>query len=251
MAIDQCPIRQVALLGFLSAAMFGVSGYADDFPGGFARYDVVKRGEAPNLDGKLDDQVWAAIPAVSGDFHFPWDVKEAPLTVFKAFHDGKDFYFSFAVSDDKVVSIEQWQGERTVDGEDRVELFFAGAPVDRPGANGMARYYAIEVDPLGRVHDYSVEYYRHFDSDWALAGLQSKAEISASGYTVEGKIPLQSLRDLGVLAEGMMRTGIYRAEFSPAAGAEPLMEWISWVNPNTPAPDFHVDASFGQFRFLP
>lgn len=241
-------MQQTVLAGMLGISSVAAAALPD---GGYAVYDVVKRAEAPALDGKLDDAVWAGVPAVSGNFHFPWDAKEAPLTVFKAYADGEHFYFAFDVTDAKVVSIQEWKDESTVDGEDRVELFFAADRVDRPGSNGMARYYAIEVDPLGRVHDYSIEYYRKFDSAWTLAGLESKAMLTDAGYSVEGKIPLKSLQELGVLHDGEMRTGVFRAEFSPSGGAEPLMEWISWVNPHTPTPDFHVDSAFGQFRFLP
>lgn len=214
-------------------------------------YDVVKRDSAISLDGKLDDEVWSTIPAISGAFHFPWDAKEAPLTVFKAYSDGTDFYFSFDVTDTKVVVDEEWKDdESTVDMEDRVELFFAGSNVDRPGPNGMEPYYAIEIDPKGRVHDYSVKYYRDFDSTWQLDGLETKAEMTDKGYTVEGKVPLKTFRDLNLLRGQIMRTGAFRAEFSPTDTKEPLMEWISWVNPNRPAPDFHVDGAFGEFRFL-
>ena len=218
---------------------------------GMAQYDVVKRDGALSLDGKVDEAVWADVPAISGAFHFPWMTQEAPRTVFKGFSDGQDFYFSFVVRDKQELAAEQWQDESTVDGEDRVELFFAGAPVDRPGEDGMERYYAIEVDPKGRVHDYSIAYYRQFDGDWSLAGLETKAALTDDGYSVEGKIPLKTLQELHLLRDGLMRTGVFRAEFSPSSGTEPRMEWISWVNPNTPQPDFHVDSAFGVFRFLP
>ncbi|MCW6662593.1 carbohydrate-binding family 9-like protein [Aerococcaceae bacterium NML190073] len=214
-------------------------------------YDVVKRDTAITLDGKLDDEVWGTVPVISGGFHFPWDTKEAPLTVFKAYSDGTYFYFSFDVTDENVVVEEEWkEDESTVDMEDRVELFFAGSNVDRPGPKGMELYYAIEVDPKGRVHDYSVKYYRDFDSKWQLEGLETQAELTDKGYTVEGKVPLQSFKDLNLLRGQTMRTGVFRAEFSPSDKEEPLMEWISWVNPHRPAPDFHVDGAFGEFRFL-
>ena len=53
--------------------------------------------------------------------------KEAPLTKFQGYHDGTDFYFCFEVTDENVVTQEEWKDdESTVDNEDRVELFFAG-----------------------------------------------------------------------------------------------------------------------------
>jgi len=216
-------------------------------------YDVVKRDEKAVIDGKLDDAVWANVASISGDFHFPWDAKEAPLTEFKGYNDGTDFYFSFKVIDSDVVSEEAWkEDESTVDNEDRVELFFAGGNVSLPTPDGMQLYYGIEVDPKGRVHDYSIEYYRHFDSTWNLENLETKATVTEDGYTVEGKVPLKSLTDLKLLNNGTMRTGVYRAEFSSPKkqGEDLIMEWISWVDPKTEAPDFHVNASFGEFRFL-
>lgn len=70
--------------------------------------------------------------------------------------------------------------------------------------------------------------------------------------SVEGKIPLKSLQDLGLIQNDVMRAGVYRAEFSAPKKDEkdPVMEWISWVDPKTEAPDYHVDSSFGEFRFL-
>lgn len=239
-------------LCLLSLAALLPASYAVQRAVNVAAYDIVKRGEAPVLDGKPDENVWKGVPAIAGGFHFPWENREAPLTELRAYHDGTNFYFSFVVQDKDVVSVKDWQGESTVDKEDRVELFFAGGNVDRPGENGMERYYAVEVDPLGRAHDYAVEYYRHFDSEWKLPGFESAAALTEQGYSVEGKIPLASLNDLKLIRDGVMRAGAYRAEFSTGKDAgNPEMAWISWVNPDTAAPDFHVDASFGEFRFLP
>ncbi|BBK23559.1 sugar-binding protein [Amedibacterium intestinale] len=217
-------------------------------------YDVVKREDKAVVDGKLDEKVWIDIPAIAGGFHFPWDVKEAPYTEFKGYNDGTDFYFSFTVKDKDVLVDEKWkEDESTVDNEDRVELFFAGGSIDKPGSEGMPKYYGVEIDPQGRVHDYSIVYYRDFDSKWNLDTLETKATKTDDGYIVEGKVSLDSLRKLKLVNEkDVMRTGVYRAEFSTPKkeGEDPVMEWISWVDPKTPAPDYHVDSSFGEFRFL-
>ncbi|MBS5149983.1 MAG: carbohydrate-binding family 9-like protein [Butyricicoccus pullicaecorum] len=216
-------------------------------------YDIAKRTDKATVDGKLDDGVWKTVAALSGDFHFPWDAKEAPLTVFKGYHDGTNFYFGFEITDADVVVEEAWKAdESTVDAEDRAELFFAGGSVDKPTPKGMPLYYGIEIDPKGRVHDYSIEYYRKFDSKWNLNGLETKGAQTDTGYVVEGKVPLKSLQDLGLIQNDVMRAGVYRAEFSaPKKGEkDPVMEWISWVDPKTEAPDYHVDSSFGEFRFL-
>lgn len=217
------------------------------------QYDVVKRTEAAVIDGSADDEVWSTVQDISGTFHYPWEDKEAPVTVFKAYNDGTNLYFLFDVTDPDVLVDEEWKDdESTVDNEDRAELFFAGGPVDKPGADGMPLYYGVEVDPDGRVHDYSLEYYRKFDGTWNLEGMETAGQTTDGGYVVEGMIPLKSLEDLGLINDdNVMRTGVYRAEFSKNPdGDEPIMEWISWVNPKTEAPDYHVDSSFGEFRIL-
>lgn len=216
-------------------------------------YDVVKREEQAKIDGKLDDKVWENVPSICGGFHFPWDEKEAPITEFKGYNDGTNFYFSFRVVDQEVLVDEEWKDdESTVDNEDRAELFFAGGSVDKPTTDGMPLYYGIEVDPSGRIHDYSIEYYRHFDSEWNLEGLETKGTTTDDGYIVEGLVPLKSFEDLKLLNNNVMRVGVYRAEFSKPEkeDEDPIMEWISWVDPKTEAPDYHVDSSFGEFRFL-
>ncbi|MCR8967535.1 carbohydrate-binding family 9-like protein [Streptococcus zalophi] len=216
-------------------------------------YDVVMRNEKPQIDGMSEDAVWETVPILSGGFHFPWDTKEAPLTEFKAFNDGTDFYFHFNVLDQDVLLDSDWkEDESTVDNEDRVELFFAGGSVDKPTPDGMPLYYAIEVDANGRIHDYSIEYYRDFDSEWNLEGLETAATKTDNGYSVEGKIPIKTLEDLKLLNNNVIKVGAYRAEFSAPEneGDDPVMEWISWVDPKTQNPDFHVNSSFGEFRFL-
>ncbi len=245
-------IFAVGLVGFGAAGAVD-AGTAVCNQAATPHYDIVKRADKAAVDGKLDEKVWSTVAALSGDFHFPWDAKEAPLTVFKAYHDSTDFYFGFEVTDAQVLVEKEWKpDESTVDAEDRVELFFAGGSVDKPTPKGMPKYYAIEVDPSGRVHDYSIEYYRKFDSKWKLEGLETKGNKTETGYTVEGKIPLKSLEALELIQNNVMRTGVYRAEFSaPKQGEkDPVMEWISWVDPKTPAPDYHVDSSFGECRFL-
>ena len=68
-----------------------------------------------------------------------------------------DVYKRQEVTDENVVTQEEWKDdESTVDNEDRVELFFAGGSVDKPTTSGMEKYYGVEIDPQGRVHDLSL-----------------------------------------------------------------------------------------------
>ena len=52
-----------------------------------------------------------------------------------------------------------------------MEVFFA-----RDAA--LSRYFCVELDPLGRVHDYAASLYRKFDSSWNCPGLRARGGLS-------------------------------------------------------------------------
>lgn len=177
------------------------------------------------------------------DFGFPWSDKPAPRTVFRAGVDGERLQFTFEADDADLVVAEKWEGESTVDGEDRVEIFFAKDA-------DLTDYWCVEIDPLGRVHDYHARHYRRFDSDWNCPGLKTEAERTPAGYAVRGSVPLAALSDLmgrPIAAGSEIRVGLFRAEFhgtDPATRGEADDDWISWARPNVPKPDFHVPGAF-------
>lgn len=181
------------------------------------------------------------------DFTYPWADQAVPATVFQAHTADGRLHFRFIVEDPDVVVEEKWSGERTVDGEDRVEIFFAKDET-------LADYWCIEIDPLGRVHDYHASYYREFSSDWNFPGLEAAATRTAEGYEVTGSVALQVLGDLlgqPVEPGSVILLGLFRADFFGPPGAtrgESATNWISWVRPGTPHPDFHVPGAFGRWE---
>jgi hypothetical protein len=114
----------------------------------------------------------------------------------------------------------------------------------------LADYWCIEIDPLGRVHDYHAQYYRKFDSGWDCPGLQVTAQRTATGYAVTGSVALQTLGDLRerpVQRGTFVRIGLFRADFFGPPGAtrgESATNWISWVRPTSTKPDFHLPSAF-------
>lgn len=211
------------------------------------------------LDGRADEPAWARAN-VEKRFHFPWTSEPAPPTEFRAVCDRRYLYFHFRVHDEDIVVLDVVQDEQDLVLEDRVELYFA---VD----DQLHDYYCIEIDSRGRVFDYRARYYRRFDTAWDLECLEVEAAPLPDGYQVEGRIPLASLRALGLpswLDGERIRCGLYRAEFShdrsgqtavaresihnlgrQAAGPPPIEAWMSWIDPGTVEPDFHVPSSFG------
>ena len=180
------------------------------------------------------------------DFSFPWLEKEAPRTEFRALWNGADFHFRFDVEDRDLVLDESGEPDRAVLGSDRVEIFFS------PTAELSEPYYGIEMEPRGGAYDYQGIYHRKFSPQWKMPGLEFLGKIrEGDGYSVTGKIPVETLQELRCLTDGEAVAGVYRAEFSHLPDGSIREDWISWVDPETVTPDFHVPSSFGRFIFNP
>ena len=89
--------------------------------------------------------------------HAPWDGLEDE-TRFRCFADDERFYFYYEVADSTLTLMNPYEGERTVDFEDRVEIFFSKDSV-------MTNYFCAEIDPLGRRIDYASSYRHPIDYD--------------------------------------------------------------------------------------
>lgn len=216
------------------------------------------------VTGRAEAEAWAQAH-MEQRFAFPWKKAPAPATEFRALCDDQHLYFTFRVHDDDIVVVDHFRDKRDVVFEDRAEMFFS---VD----DRMQRYYCLEIDPRGRVYDYAGSFYRQVDAQWSWPGVESQAAMLPHGYIVEGRIPLASFEELGFprLRPGVkIRCGLYRGEFShdrsgrrvaPADsrhthgrqldGPPPIEEWISWVDPQTKDPDFHVPSSLGWLEIV-
>lgn len=196
-----------------------------------------------HMDGQLTEPAWNKARKEAG-FVYPWSKRTPPATEFRALVDSERLWFAFDVEDADVVMAEEFSGELNLDLEDRVEIFFA-----RDAA--LDRYFCIEIDPLGRVHDYAGRSYRKFDDNWNCAGLRAAGRISTRGYTVEASIPLESLSELlgrRISPGASLRVGLFRAEFGKGALGDADDNWMSRVKPNTASPDFHVPSAFADWR---
>jgi hypothetical protein len=219
---------------------------------------------AIRVNGRADSPDWLKA-RVERRFTFPWKRAAAPATEFRALCDDRHFYFAFRVHDDDIVVLDKLRDKQDVVFEDRVEMFFSRD-------DQMRDYYCVEIDPRGRAYDYRGSFYRRFDPAWSWPGLETKASPLERGYVVEGRFTLDGFEALGFprLRPGVkIRCGLYRAEFShdrsgrPVVqretihnrgrkldGPPPLEEWISWVDPRTAEPDFHVPSSLGWLEIV-
>jgi len=178
------------------------------------------------------------------NFSYPWSNETPQKTLFKALWDEQYLYFKFEVTDSNILTFVDKNDKMEIVKSDRVELFFTCD-------NALDTYYCLEMDPLGRILDYKASFHRNFDYNWEWpgGGLQVISSITDSGYTVEGSITLKSLKKLNLLQSKSIYTGIYRGECIELIGNNASLEWISWIDPKIPEPDFHVRDSFGILRF--
>lgn len=216
------------------------------------------------LDGRADEPAWKQAE-VESHFVFPWTNRPAPDTTFRALCDGTNLFFTFSAKDADIVVLDKLRDKEDEVFEDRVEVYFSRD-------EKLKDYFCFEVDSRGRAFDYHGSFYRNLDTKWKFPGLQTKAALIPKGYEMEGCIPLRSFVALGFpeIRPGVkIRCGLYRAEFShdrsgraieqtktlhnlgrKIEGPPPIEEWMSWIDPKIPEPDFHVPATFGWLEFV-
>jgi hypothetical protein len=190
---------------------------------------AVNHGQSITIDGLIAKEEWKVQNLVSGLAN-PWGEEGIDQTKFKVFHSKNNFYFCFGVIDSTLTTFD-FEEELTVAKEDRVELFFS------PDTT-LRQYFCIEIDPLGRVLDYSAQFYRKFNERWNFENVDIAASICDSGYSVEGRIPLDELKNLGIISNFYL--GVFRADFKRSGE----VTWYSWISPKSIEPDFHIPSAF-------
>ncbi|MBD0833330.1 sugar-binding protein [Aestuariibaculum sediminum] len=193
------------------------------------------------LDGTGNHALWDQANVLT-DFSSPWDTSDVKKIEFKALYNETHLLVCFKVFDEAVYLDLKGDNWQNIANSDRVELFF------RKDEN-LSPYYCLEIDPSPRVLDFIAYPNRNFDYSWRWPDkhLLVKSNIEQAYFAVEKAISLESLKQLGLLKSGKLEVGVYRAKYNKSTLG--LMEptWITWVNPNTETPNFHVASSFGEF----
>jgi len=178
------------------------------------------------------------------DFVYPWETgKPVASMKFKAMYDDQWLYWLFQVEDEDIkIHVDKNEKEEVVY-SDRVELFFTTD-------EALSSYYCLEIDPLARVFDYRGSHYRKFNTswNWPEGHLNVYAQRSNIGYSVTGMISIESLKKLDLLKNAMLRCGLYRGKCMEINLEKEAMKWISWIDPKSASPDFHIPSSFGTLR---
>ena len=191
------------------------------------------------VDGGGASQAWSQAAFLS-DFVYPWDSAAAPATSFAALWDGDWFYGLFRVQDDSVITLVKDNNKMEVGASDRVEIFLKKDDAMNP-------YYCLEMDADSRVLDYNAFYYRkmNYPWHWPNGQLIIKTSRIQKGYILEFAISIRSLKELGLLSDGRLQAGLFRAECVGFVNGRADLRWISWIRPRSDHPDFHIPSAFG------
>ena len=192
-----------------------------------------------SINGKADDGLWEMADILT-DFGSPWRDLPVTTTEFRALWDDENLYFMFRVLDTSIHIDKKGIGNESINVSDRVELFFRQD-------DSLTPYYCLEIDPTPRIMDFKAFPNRVFDFNWNWPekNLIVKSHSDANGFIVEGSISRASLEKLNLIQNSKIETGIFRAKYEKmdASVYEPI--WISWVDPKTETPNFHIASSFG------
>ncbi len=209
----------------------------------------VKKATEVTLSGNVDDPQWNVANNLT-DFKSPWDNKPVDPIAFRALYDEEYLYFSFVVADNEVYTDLKDDSKESIAQSDRVELFLRSD-------NLLDPYYCLEIDTQPRVMDFLARPNRDFDLGWSwpAAGIEVKSAIDEQKFSVEGKLSLASLKALNLLKQDedgyYLEVGVYRAKYTRETTGQNKATWITWIDPQTEYPEFHIKDSFGVFRLEP
>lgn len=191
------------------------------------------------LNGKGDNELWDNAEILT-DFVSAWDKELVKKIEFRALWDSENLFFYFNVYDNKVHIDIKDDSVDSIGNSDRVELFFRTDELLNP-------YYCLEIDPSPRIMDFIAYPNKNFDFNWnwPKGDILVKSSIEKEHFTVEIAISLASLKQFNLIKDNKIETGIFRAKYNAQENLVYKPIWISWVNPNTASPNFHIESSFG------
>lgn len=191
------------------------------------------------ISGNGDDLEWDNAQILT-DFCSPWSTGKGKEVIFKALWDRENLFFNFTVLDTEIHIEKKDDSIESIGNSDRVELFFRTDPAMNP-------YYCLEIDTRGRVMDFIAYPDKNFDFNWNWPKneLTVKSSVKANSFIVEGSISIESLKSLSLIKNNRIETGIFRAKYIKTQNESVKPNWITWINPNTETPNFHIASSFG------
>lgn len=191
------------------------------------------------INGLGNNPLWDKAEIIN-DFISPWDASEQGKIELRALWDLDNIYFCYKVFDNNVHIVSKDDSIDSINDSDRIEIFFRRDETLNP-------YYCLEIDPTPRIMDFIAYPNKKFDFDWNWPenDLIVKSVIKENYFVVEIAITIQSLEKFNLIKNNAIEAGLYRAKYKKQENKQFEPTWISWVNPNTATPNFHVASSFG------
>lgn len=189
--------------------------------------------------GLADNAIWKNAIVLT-DFCSPWEDVEINKIEFRALWDLDTIYFSFRVFDDQIHIDKTDHTKASIANSDRVEIFM------RSDAS-LDPYYCLEIDPTPRIMDFIAKPHKVFDYNWNWPDkdLKVKSTINKDYFEVEIAISIASLKAFNLIKDNTIEAGIFRAKYTQKGNEAFEPTWITWVNPETETPNFHIASSFG------
>jgi len=191
------------------------------------------------INGLGDNAFWNQAEVLT-DFTSPWDDTVPEKIELKALWDTEYIFFCYTVYDANVHIDRQDDSIDSIGESDRVEIFFRTDTALNP-------YYCLEIDPTPRLMDFKASPKKKFDFDWNWPknDLIIKSTIKEDHFIVEIAISIQSLKNFDLIKDNCIEAGFYRAKYTQQENKLFEPTWITWVNPDTETPNFHIAGSFG------
>lgn len=189
----------------------------------------------------MDPVFWEKANCLT-DFTSPWNNDPVLKIVFRALWDLDYLYFNFQVFDSEVYIDRKDNSTDSICNSDRVELFFRKN-------EKLSPYYCLEMDVDARILDFEAYPNWNFDYNWRWPEKQLEIQSvkEQNSFTVAGSISIASLKELDLIQGNIIEAGVYRAKFSKDENGNYEPTWITWIDPNTAEPNFHIASSFGKF----
>jgi hypothetical protein len=205
-------------------------------------YQVVLTDKKHESFNKISDSFFWERATCLTDFCSPWNIDSFSKIEFRALWNTDNLFFNFRVFDTDVYIDREDDTFENIGNSDRVELFFRVNDSLNP-------YYCLEMDTQARIMDFKALPDKNFDFNWKWpkSDLEVKASRNKEAFVVEGRISIQSLKELNLIHNNVIEVGVFRAKFSENENKSYEPTWISWVNPDTETPNFHIASSFGKF----
>lgn len=170
------------------------------------------------------------------DFLCPWVDTVPQSTTFACWLDEERFHFRFTVEDNDVVLQETWDGESTLEREDRVAFAISND-------QEFGQLYCLELDAKGRVRDFKKDIQQRIDTSWNCDGLVTKSQSTEQGFIVSASIPVATISSLSkqsIDANAMILAGLIRTDHSRTSKSA---TWCSWQLPSTSSDSPYVRSS--------